>query len=145
MYQWREKAPDQNRTHKKGRQRSRQRCGHCQQFLSNLQYHEHRRLFFDATFNEWTNRPCKLAAISRRFVTLKLKKMPSKSPQNQSVFEIAAILWQQIATKSLHGRFGIATKIAEKIACVNAPWEKFRLPKRNGNVSWINLGARNKT
>ena len=65
----------------KRRQRSRQQCGHCQQFLSNLQYHEHRKLFLDATINEWTNRPCKLAAISWRFVTLKLKKMPSKSPQ----------------------------------------------------------------
>ena len=37
----------------KRRQRSRQQCGHCQQFLSNSQYHEHRRLFFDATINEW--------------------------------------------------------------------------------------------
>ena len=59
------------------------------------------------------------------------EKIASKSPQNSSMFEIAAILWRQIATKSprnrrkiassLHGRFGIATKIAAKIACVNGP------------------------
>jgi len=85
----------------KRRQRRRQQCGHCQQFLINLQYHEHRRLFFDATINEWKNRPCKLVAISWRSVTLKLNKNGSKSPQNSSVFEIAAILWQEIATKSL--------------------------------------------
>ena len=65
-----------------------------------------------------TSRACKLAAISWQFVTLKLKKSPvnglkiracsksrrfcgDKSPRN--LHEIPA---------SLHGRFGIAAKIA---------------------------------
>ena len=45
------------------------------------------------------NRLCKLVAISWRFVTLKREKNASKSPQNLSMFEIAAILLRQIATK----------------------------------------------
>lgn len=42
---------DSNR--KKRRQRCRQRCGHCQQFLSNSQFHEHRRLYFNSSLNQW--------------------------------------------------------------------------------------------
>ena len=37
----------------KRRQRCRQRCGHCQQFLSNSQFHEHRRLYFNPSLNQW--------------------------------------------------------------------------------------------
>ena len=39
--------------HKKRRQRQRQRCGHCQQFLSHSLYYEHRRLYFNSTLNQW--------------------------------------------------------------------------------------------
>ena len=42
---------DSNR--KKRRRRSRQWCGHCQQFLSNSQFHEHRRLYFNSSLNQW--------------------------------------------------------------------------------------------
>ena len=55
------------------------------------------------------------------------EKIASKSPKNSSMFEIAAICGDksprnhhEIAA-SLHGRFGIAAKIAAKIACVNGP------------------------
>ena len=42
---------DSNR--KKRRQRCRQRCGHCQQFLSNSQFREHRRLYFNSSLKQW--------------------------------------------------------------------------------------------
>ena len=42
---------DSNR--KKRRQKCRQRCGHCQQFLSKSQFHEHRRLYFNSSLNQW--------------------------------------------------------------------------------------------
>ena len=58
-------------------------------------------LFAQAILAAISNRPCKLATISWQFVTLKLKKIASNSPQNSSMFEIAA---------SLQGRFGIASK-----------------------------------
>ena len=38
---------------KKRRERCRQRCGHCQQLLSNSQFHEHRRLYFDSNMKQW--------------------------------------------------------------------------------------------
>lgn len=43
---------DENR--RKKRQWSRQKCGHCEQFLGHTQYHEHRRLYFNSTLNQWT-------------------------------------------------------------------------------------------
>ena len=43
---------DENRRRK--RQWSRQKCGHCEQFLGHTQYHEHRRLYFNSTLNQWT-------------------------------------------------------------------------------------------
>ena len=51
------------------------------------------------------------------------KKIASKSPQNSSMFEITAFCGDKAPRNrheiaaSLHGRFGIATKIA----CVNGP------------------------
>ena len=42
---------DSNR--KKRRQRCRQRCGHWHQFLSKSQFHEHRRLYFNSSLNQW--------------------------------------------------------------------------------------------
>ena len=72
MYQWREKAPEQNRTHKRGDKEADNNVVIASNFWAI--YNTTNRLFFDATINEWTNRPCKLAAISWRFVTLKLKK-----------------------------------------------------------------------
>ncbi|KAJ7394701.1 hypothetical protein OS493_000527 [Desmophyllum pertusum] len=38
---------------KKKRSRCRQRCGHCQQLLSKSQYHEHRRLYFNPSLDQW--------------------------------------------------------------------------------------------
>ena len=43
---------DENR--RKKRQWNRQKCGHCEQFLGHTQYHEHRRLYFNSTLNQWT-------------------------------------------------------------------------------------------
>ena len=39
---------------RKKRQWSRQKCGHCEQFLGHTQYHEHRRLYFNSTLDQWT-------------------------------------------------------------------------------------------
>lgn len=38
---------------KKTRERSRQRCGHCQQLLSHSQYHLHRRLYYNSSLDNW--------------------------------------------------------------------------------------------
>lgn len=40
---------------KKKRERCRQRCGHCQQFLSHTQYHHHhhRRLYYNSSLEQW--------------------------------------------------------------------------------------------
>ncbi|KAJ7354917.1 hypothetical protein OS493_029026 [Desmophyllum pertusum] len=38
---------------KKKRSRCRQRCGHCQRLLSKSQYHEHRRLYFNPSLDQW--------------------------------------------------------------------------------------------
>lgn len=38
---------------KKRRSRCRQRCPHCQQLLSNSQYHEHRKRYFNPVLKEW--------------------------------------------------------------------------------------------
>ena len=39
--------------HKKKRERCRQRCGHCQQLLSDSQYHHHRRLYYNSSLEQW--------------------------------------------------------------------------------------------
>ena len=38
---------------KKRRSRCRQRCPYCQQLLSNSQYHEHRKRYFNPVLKEW--------------------------------------------------------------------------------------------
>ena len=52
-YRMKRKELQGNSSRKKRQSRCRQRCGHCQHLLSNSQYHEHRRLYFNPSLNQW--------------------------------------------------------------------------------------------
>ena len=78
--------------------------------------------FTHAIFVAIPNRPCKLAAISWRFVATKSPRFRTcwnLSRFTGDFFSLRVTNRHKIAA-SLHGRFA-AAKIAAKIACVNGP------------------------